>query len=155
RCGPHRPAGARNPISVRRGWRADRRVVHRAIARRSAHYLSLTGDGRPRARRVRLRTGRIRRFARACAGDRRAAVRRRYHDHLRLARGRVFTGLIDDVGRIVSVASSDAGRELRVECRYTDLVPGESIAVNGACLTVRECGANWFTAAAVATTLDR
>jgi riboflavin synthase len=67
----------------------------------------------------------------------------------------VFTGLIDDVGRIASVAPSDAGREFRVECRYTDLVPGESIAVNGACLTVRECGDNWFTAAAVTTTLDR
>jgi riboflavin synthase len=67
----------------------------------------------------------------------------------------VFTGLIDDVGRITSVAPSDAGREFRIECRYTDLVPGESIAVNGACLTIRECGANWFTAAAVTTTLDR
>lgn len=67
----------------------------------------------------------------------------------------MFTGLIDDVGRITSVAPSDAGREFRIECRYTDLVQGESIAVNGACLTVRECGANWFTAAAVTTTLDR
>ena len=67
----------------------------------------------------------------------------------------MFTGLIDDVGRIASVAPSDAGREFRVECRYTDLTPGESIAVNGACLTVRESGANWFTAAAVTTTLER
>jgi len=67
----------------------------------------------------------------------------------------VFTGLIDDVGRITSVAPSDAGREFRIECRYTDLVQGESIALNGACLTVRECAANWFTAAAVTTTLDR
>jgi riboflavin synthase len=32
---------------------------------------------------------------------------------------------------------------------------GESIAVNGACLTVRECGAAWFIAAAVVTTLQR
>ena len=67
----------------------------------------------------------------------------------------MFTGLIDDVGRITGVAASDAGREFRVECRYTDLAQGESVAVNGACLTVRECGAGWFTAAAVATTLDR
>jgi riboflavin synthase len=67
----------------------------------------------------------------------------------------VFTGLIDDVGRIGSVAPSDAGREFRVECRYSDLTPGESIAINGACLTVRECGPGWFTAAAVTTTLDR
>jgi riboflavin synthase len=67
----------------------------------------------------------------------------------------VFTGLVDDVGTIDRVVATDAGRELRVRCRYDDLGDGESIAVNGACLTVREHGAGWFTAAAVVTTLDR
>lgn len=67
----------------------------------------------------------------------------------------MFTGLIDDVGRITGVGSSDAGREFRIECGYADLEEGESVAVNGACLTVRDCGPKWFTAAAVATTLDR
>jgi riboflavin synthase len=42
-----------------------------------------------------------------------------------------------------------------VRCRYEDLAAGESIAVNGACLTVRDRGAQWFTAAAVTTTLGR
>jgi riboflavin synthase len=67
----------------------------------------------------------------------------------------VFTGLVDDVGTIERVITTEAGRELRVRCRYDDLADGESIAVNGACLTVREHGAGWFTAAAVVTTLDR
>ena len=67
----------------------------------------------------------------------------------------MFTGLIDDVGRIASVAPTDAGREFRIECRYADLAAGESIAVNGACLTVRDYGPQWFTAAAVTTTLER
>jgi len=67
----------------------------------------------------------------------------------------VFTGLIDDVGTIVAVAETAAGREFRIEGRYADLVDGESIAVNGACLTVREQGAGWFTVAAVVTTLGR
>lgn len=67
----------------------------------------------------------------------------------------MFTGLIDDVGTIETVAETDAGRELRIRCRYGDLADGESIAVNGACLTVREHGAEWFTCAAVVTTLDR
>lgn len=67
----------------------------------------------------------------------------------------MFTGLVDDVGTIARVTATDAGRELRVECRYDDLAEGESIAVNGACLTVRECGAGWFTTAAVTTTLGR
>jgi riboflavin synthase len=68
---------------------------------------------------------------------------------------RVFTGLIDDVGRIESAARSAAGLELRVRCSYADLHSGESIALNGACLTVRECGPGWFVMAAVETTLER
>ncbi|HJU89743.1 MAG TPA: riboflavin synthase [Gemmatimonadaceae bacterium] len=67
----------------------------------------------------------------------------------------MFTGLIDDVGRIERIAVTTAGRELRVRCRYDDLLEGESIAVNGACLTVRERGPGWFTTAAVETTLGR
>ncbi len=67
----------------------------------------------------------------------------------------MFTGLVDDVGTITMVADTDAGRTLRIDCRYDDLVPGDSIAVNGACLTVREHGTSWFTCAAVVTTLDR
>lgn len=67
----------------------------------------------------------------------------------------MFTGLIDDVGCIERVAATAAGRELRVRCRYDDLVAGESIALNGACLTIRECGPGWFTTAAVEPTLGR
>ena len=58
----------------------------------------------------------------------------------------MFTGLVDDVGTIERVASSDAGRELRVACGYEKLQDGESIAVAGVCLTVREHGPRWFVA---------
>jgi riboflavin synthase len=64
----------------------------------------------------------------------------------------MFTGLVDDVGTIERVASSDAGREFRVSCRYEDIADGESIAINGVCLTVREHGRGWFTCAAMVTT---
>ena len=67
----------------------------------------------------------------------------------------MFTGLVDDVGRIDRVATTDVGREFRVTCRYEDIRPGESIAVSGVCLTVREHGVGWFAAAAVQTTLER
>ncbi len=67
----------------------------------------------------------------------------------------MFTGLIDDVGTLGSVSMIEAGREVGVACRYEDVVVGESIAVNGACLTVRECRPHWFSAAAVITTLGR
>jgi riboflavin synthase len=67
----------------------------------------------------------------------------------------MFTGLVEDVGTIEQVRVTPAGRELRVRCRYDDLANGESIALNGACLTVREHGPSWFTVAAVSTTLER
>lgn len=72
----------------------------------------------------------------------------------------MFTGLVDDVGIIVHVADTSAGRELRIRCRYRDLVDGESVSVNGACLTVREHGESdesycWFAVSAVVTTKGR
>jgi riboflavin synthase len=67
----------------------------------------------------------------------------------------MFTGLIEQVGEVESVRQTDAGRELRIRAPFNDLVAGESIAVNGACLTVREFGPGWFEAAAVLTTLER
>jgi riboflavin synthase len=67
----------------------------------------------------------------------------------------MFTGLIEQVGEVESVRQSDAGRELRIRAPFNDLAAGESVAVNGACLTVREFGPGWFEAAAVLTTLER
>jgi len=67
----------------------------------------------------------------------------------------MFTGIIDDIGTIDRVSDGPAGRELRVRCAYTDLAAGESVALGGACLTVREHGPGWFTVAAVVTTLGR
>ena len=67
----------------------------------------------------------------------------------------MFTGLITDVGTIDRVQSTDAGREFRIRTSYSNLTAGESIAVSGACLTVREFGDGWFTVAAVLTTLGR
>ena len=67
----------------------------------------------------------------------------------------MFTGLIEHVGDIENVRQTDAGREIRIRAPFTDLSNGESIAVNGACLTVRGTGSGWFDAAAVLTTLER
>jgi riboflavin synthase len=67
----------------------------------------------------------------------------------------MFTGLIEQIGEVDGVRQTDAGREIRIRAPFTDLSSGESVAVNGACLTVRELGSGWFTAAAVLTTLER
>lgn len=67
----------------------------------------------------------------------------------------MFTGLVEDVGVVERVERTDAGRELRIRSRYEGLADGESVAVNGACLTVRGSGPGWFDVAAVVTTLGR
>jgi riboflavin synthase len=67
----------------------------------------------------------------------------------------LFTGIVDAVGEITKVERTAAGVELTVECDYTDLAEGESIALNGVCLTVRKCGPRWFNVGAVVTTTGR
>jgi riboflavin synthase len=67
----------------------------------------------------------------------------------------MFTGLVEAIGTIDRVTEVDAGRELRVRCPWSDLRLGESVALNGACLTVRAADAGWFVVAAVSTTMDR
>jgi riboflavin synthase len=67
----------------------------------------------------------------------------------------LFTGLIEHVGVVERARDTPAGRELRISAPFADLGNGESIAVNGACLTVRTFGPGWFEAAAIVTTLER
>jgi riboflavin synthase len=53
----------------------------------------------------------------------------------------MFTGLIEEVGTVVAVCARDHGTELQVAAPGTakHLRPGESIAVNGCCLTLTSC----------------
>ena len=67
----------------------------------------------------------------------------------------MFTGLVDDIGTIERVKATAGGRRLRIACVYEDLTEGESVAVNGACLTVSAHGARWFEVATIETTLAR
>jgi riboflavin synthase len=67
----------------------------------------------------------------------------------------MFTGLIEQMGRIESIQPSDAGLELRISAPFDDLEKGESIALNGVCLTVYDFGPGWFTLAAMNVTVGR
>lgn len=67
----------------------------------------------------------------------------------------MFTGLIEDVGTVESVKKSSSGHTLEIRSTFSDLSDGESIAVNGACLTVLETRPGIFTVAAIVTTLGR
>jgi riboflavin synthase len=67
----------------------------------------------------------------------------------------MFTGLVEAVGQIERVHDSDSGRELGIRGPWSDLQLGESISVNGACLTVRSIDDVVFDVAAISTTLGR
>ena len=54
----------------------------------------------------------------------------------------MFTGLIEEVGTIVTVRARDHGTELQISAPgiASDVKTGESVAVNGCCLTVTSRG---------------
>jgi len=66
----------------------------------------------------------------------------------------MFTGIVDAVGKIDAVHVNN-GVELRVKASYKGVKKGESIALNGACLTVEKVLKGGFTVHAVQTTLGR
>jgi riboflavin synthase len=53
----------------------------------------------------------------------------------------MFTGLIEEVGTVVAVSARDHGTELQITAPGTakHVNPGDSIAVNGCCLTLTSC----------------
>lgn len=73
----------------------------------------------------------------------------------------MFTGIVSAIGRIESISPNggsgkgDGGRVLRIRAPYRGLKKGESIAINGACLTVEKVTKGSFTVHAVRTTLGR
>jgi len=69
----------------------------------------------------------------------------------------MFTGIIEEVGHIAAIEDSDDFRTLRVKAGaiLDGIKPGDSIAVNGVCLTARTCTSGSFTADLSRETLDR
>ncbi len=73
----------------------------------------------------------------------------------------MFTGIVSAVGRLETVSPNggsgkgEGGRVLRIRAPYRGLKKGESVAVNGACLTVERVVKGGFTVHAVQTTLGR
>ncbi len=68
----------------------------------------------------------------------------------------MFTGIVTGTGTVTAVTTNADGRRLRVE---TDALGsfehGESIAVNGVCLTVEEHGPDWFSVFTASETLEK
>jgi riboflavin synthase len=68
----------------------------------------------------------------------------------------LFTGLVQDLGRISSAERSDEGARLTVESALVgELAEGDSVAVNGVCLTATSIGERSFSAEVMNETLQR
>ena len=67
----------------------------------------------------------------------------------------MFTGIVSAVGAVRETRRTEGALELVLDCPYQGLVPGESVAVDGACLTVERVVPGGFAAHVIGTTLDR
>jgi riboflavin synthase len=67
----------------------------------------------------------------------------------------MFTGLIEQLGTIEALERRDDGLAVRIGCAMHPYELGESIAVNGTCLTVKSFGETHFDADASLETLDK
>ena len=69
----------------------------------------------------------------------------------------MFTGIIEELGRIRAIDHREGGARLEIEAEtvLTDARVGDSIAVNGCCVTVVERGDGWWAADVVIETLER
>lgn len=67
----------------------------------------------------------------------------------------MFTGIVTAVGVVRCHDQSESGLELTLDAPYAGVEPGESIAVDGACLTVQTVAAGSFTCHIIRTSLER
>jgi riboflavin synthase len=66
----------------------------------------------------------------------------------------MFTGLIEDIGRVESVAAGADGARLRIATRLAaEIASGDSVAVNGVCLTATDVDDSGFETEAMNQTL--
>ena len=71
--------------------------------------------------------------------------------------GVIFTGLIEEIGKISNIKNKNQGLEIEIEAEKVleNVNIGDSIAVNGVCLTVTKHKKNSFTADAMYETINR
>jgi len=67
----------------------------------------------------------------------------------------MFTGIVEETGRVLGVAAEPEGRRLRIGTTFEGLERGQSVSVSGACLTVEEHGDGWFEVFLATETVER
>jgi riboflavin synthase len=66
----------------------------------------------------------------------------------------LFTGLIEDVGKVATLDAGADGARLRIETTLaSEIALGDSVAVNGTCLTATAVDGGWFETEAMNQTL--
>lgn len=60
----------------------------------------------------------------------------------------MFSGIVEETGRVKEIAGGSSFNRLYIKCSKVmeDIKKGDSIAVNGICLTVSDLGSDWFCA---------
>ena len=119
----------------------------RAGGMRGGIFAVFTPSARERKRPLRRRPGVVEFELSPPVGQRKAAA------HATEVAGRLLA--LERVGEVRVAGEADGGLELTIACPYPELVPGESIAVDGACLTAARVVPGEFTAHLVRTTLER
>ena len=67
----------------------------------------------------------------------------------------MFTGLVQDKARVAAIERNGGGVRLTVETRVDPIERGDSVSINGVCLTAVETGGGRFTADVMEETLRR
>jgi riboflavin synthase len=67
----------------------------------------------------------------------------------------MFTGIVAELGEVAGIERRGDAARLTIRGSTEGVIPGESIAVNGVCLTVTGIGDDTFTADVMGETLDR
>ena len=67
----------------------------------------------------------------------------------------MFTGLVQDKARVAAVERNGGGVRLTVETQVEPIARGDSVSINGVCLTAVETGGGRFTADVMEETLRR
>ena len=69
----------------------------------------------------------------------------------------MFTGIVEEKGRVKNIITNSQGGNIEVNCQKVleETVIGDSIAINGVCLTVTKIGHDAFTADVMSETLAK
>ena len=69
----------------------------------------------------------------------------------------LFTGIVEEVGRVIYLNRNDSGNKMKIEAKKTllGLKIGDSVAVNGVCLTIVQIEDRAFTVDVMNETIKR